>query len=358
MKTALITGIGGQDGAHLAASLLADGVRVVGTTRGAPDERLARLDAFCLSDHVELIQAQPAGIEDIDRLLQAVAPDEIYNLAAQSSVAAFNQAPISGFHANAMAPLLWLEALRLANGSSRFFQASSGEVFGPHTGRIDIKTPMRPANLYGASKALAQQACHIYAQSFGVFASCGVLFAHESPLRDPSFVTRKITSSLARVQMGQQDNLALGNINATRDLGAATDYVEGMRLCLAAETPGNYVFATGAAHSVRDFVEATVRALGMSLEWRGEGVDETGVDPKSGKILVRIDPAFYRPDDPATLVGDPARAERELGWCRRRSFSDIVGEMAEADARIARGNRLSTLPPSSRHGDTSGEKIQ
>lgn len=357
MKTALITGISGQSGAHLAASLLADGVRVVGTTRSA-SEGLPRLTALGIADQVELIQALPVEIEDVDRLLQTVAPDEIYNLAAQSSVAAFNHAPISGFQANAMVPLLWLEALRQANGSCRFFQASSGEVFGPNTDRMDVDAPMRPVNLYGASKALSQQACQIYARSFGVFASCGVLFAHESPLRDPSFVTRKITSSLARVLIGQQDHLALGNINATRDWGAVSDYVEGMRLCLVAETPGNYVFATGEAHSVREFVEAAIRALGMELEWHGEGVDEIGVDPNSGKLLVRIDPAFYRPDDPATLVGDPTKAERELGWRRRRSFSDIVGEMADADVRIAGKAEHSTLPPPPRQGNTSGEKNQ
>lgn len=343
MSTALITGITGQDGALLARSLIQDGVQVFGLTRQSTSERSLVPGPPGIGSPATVLERDVASIGDALAILDKVQPDQIFNLAAQSSVAGANAAVIPAIQANALAPAIWLEALRSSGGACRFLQASSGEVFGSDPGTKNESSSLAPANIYGATKSFAQQMCEIYSRSFGIHASSAILFAHESPLRNENFLTRKVTRGLARIKAGLQDDLSLGNLDARRDWGAASDYVEGMRLAISAPAPGSYVFATGEARSVRDFVNAAAAALGLELTWTGQGDQETAVDQATGRPIVKVDPQFYRPVDPGTLVGDPTKAEQELGWRRKFSFQDIVAEMAQSDLSQAYAEARSIL---------------
>lgn len=343
MSTALITGITGQDGVLLARSLARDGVQVFGLTRPPAPGRSRTPGTLDIGAPVTILERDVASIDDALAILDKVQPDQIFNLAAQSSVAGANAAVLPAIQANALAPAIWLEALRSGGGACRFQQASSGEVFGSDPGTRNEFSAFAPANIYGATKAFAQQMCDIYSRSFGIHASSAILFAHESPLRNENFLTRKVTRGLARIKAGLQDDLSLGNLDARRDWGAAADYVEGMRLAISAPAPGAYVFATGEARSVRDFVNAAATALGFELDWTGQGDRETAIDRATGRPIVKVDPQFYRPVDPGTLVGDPTKAEQELGWRRKFSFQDIVAEMAQSDLSQAHAEARSML---------------
>ncbi len=331
--TALISGISGQDGAYLAQLLVSKGMRVVGTTRRPDEHSTRRLRRLGLSgDAVEIVALDLAERGVWQRLLDQVAPDEIYNLAAQSSVRASFEAPGQTMRVNGHAVLDLLEALREANGSARLYHASSSEMFGrarqaPQT----VETPFAPVSPYAGAKLMAHVAMGTYRVAYGLFAVSGILFNHESPLRGRDFVTRKITRTLALQSIGHDEVLRLGNLDARRDWGFAGDYVDGMWRMLQQKTPADHVLATGITHSVRGFVETAADQLGMKIGWRGAGPHEVGIDLHTGRIVAAVDTDLFRPIEPEQLVGDPGPAETALGWRRSCSFEDLVAMMVAAD---------------------------
>jgi len=339
-RTALITGVSGQDGAYLARFLLAKGYRVIGGRRPASTAAPWRLRELRIAGDVELLALDLADPGDIGPALERLRPEEIYNLAAQSSVGLSFDRPLETAEADAMGPLRLLEMVRQTVPSARFFQASSCDMFGETTAApLDETTPFRPKTPYGIAKLFAHWTTIAYRERHGIAACSGILFNHESPLRGPEFVTRKITRSLARIRHGAAEVLELGNLDAARDWGFAGDYVEAMWLMLQQAAVQDFVVATGAPHTVRDFVEAAAGRLGFALDWCGRGLDEHAVDRRSGRTVVRVNPAFYRPVDSATLAGNAAKARAVLGWQPKTSFEELVGMMAEADDRRARGKR-------------------
>ena len=338
-KTALITGITGQDGAYLAQLLLAEGYRVVGGRRRSSSGAMPRLHELRIADDVSFVDFDLAEITNIMRALERVKPDEVYNLAAQSFVGLSFEQPIYTADADGIAALRILEAIRQVVPSARFYQASTSEMFGKAQATPqDETTPFYPRSPYGIAKLFAHWATVNYRESFGLHASSGILFNHESPLRSREFVSRKITWSLARIRHGDLDTLELGNLDASRDWGFAGDYVVGMWRMVQQEQPQDFVLATAEAHTVRGFVEAAAARLGFFIEWVGSGTAERGVDRRSGKTIVRVNPAFYRPADVDCLVGRPDRAQRILGWRRRVDFAELVALMVEADERRVRDN--------------------
>lgn len=338
-KTALITGISGQDGAYLAQFLLAKGYRVVGALRHSSRGAIPRLIELKIANNVEIVDFELAEITNILRMLEKVRPDEIYNLAAQSFVGLSFEQPIYTSDANAMGPLRILESIRQAVPSARFYQASTSEMYGKAQNfPQDETTPFYPRSPYGFAKLFAHWATVNYRESFGIHAASGILFNHESPLRGREFVTRKISWSLARVRHGMLEMLELGNLDAQRDWGFAGDYVEGIWLMLQQEEPQDFVLATGETHSVRSFVEAAASHLGFDIEWSGSGPNERGIDRRSGKTIVRVNPAFYRPAEVDILVGNPKKAQEILGWQRKTGFDQLVSLMADADDKRARDN--------------------
>src|SRR5579884_2217405 len=295
-KTALVTGISGQDGAYLAKLLLDKGYRVVGALRRTSNGGLPRLAELGVDGDVEIVDFDLAELTNIMRALAKIKPDEVYNLAAQSFVGLSFEQPLYTADTDAIGPLRILEAVREAIPTSRFYQASTSEMFGKvQATPQDEATPFYPRSPYGFAKLFAHWATVNYRESYGLHASSGILFNHESPLRGREFVTRKITWSLARIRHGQQDVLELGNLDARRDWGFAGDYVEGMWLMLQREKPQDFVLATGENHSVRDFVDAAATPLGFAIDWAGAGPQEHGIDRRSGKTVVRVNPQFYRP---------------------------------------------------------------
>jgi GDPmannose 4,6-dehydratase len=338
-RTALVTGVSGQDGAYLAQFLLAKGYRVVGALRRSSRNAVPRLIELKIADDVEFVDFDLAEITNIIRTLEKVKPDEIYNLAAQSFVALSFEQPLYTADTDGLGPLRILESLRETVPAARFYQASTSEMYGKaQTFPQDETTPFYPRSPYGFAKLFAHWATVNYRESYGIHASSGILFNHESPLRGREFVTRKITWSLARIRHGDLQMLQLGNLDAQRDWGFAGDYVEGMWLMLQQDKAQDYVLATSETHTVRDFVEAAASRFHFDIEWSGSGLDERGTDRRSGKTIVGVNPAFYRPAEVEQLVGNPKKAQEVLGWRRKIGFEELVTLMAEADDKRVRDN--------------------
>jgi len=341
-KIALITGATGQDGSYLAEFLLLKGYEVHGVKRRSSSVNTGRLDRLFRDPRFDgrkfvLHHGDVTDGANLIRLTAEIRPTEIYNLAAQSHVQVSFETPEYTANSDAIGALRLLEAVRILDMGDRvrFYQASTSELFG-NADEFPQKetTPFRPRSPYGAAKLYAHWITVNYREAYGFHASNGILFNHESPARGETFVTRKITRAVAAIETGALDCLSLGNLDAKRDWGHARDYVEGMWLMLQRDAPDDYVLATGQAHSVREFVEAAFARVGRRLEWRGEGVDEVGVDGR--RVLVRIDPRHFRPTEVDHLLGDASKAERILGWRPRVSFVDLVSEMVDADLAASR----------------------
>lgn len=339
MKTAIITGVTGQDGAYLCALLLEAGYRVYGTFRRTSSVNFWRLEELDVLDHehLELVEYDLTDLGSSIRMLDICKPDEIYNLAAQSFVGVSFDQPTTTAQITGMGALHLLEAIRIVNPAIRYYQASTSEMFGK-VQEIPQRetTPFYPRSPYGVAKLFAHWTTVNYRESYGIFGSSGILFNHESPLRGKEFVTRKITDAVAKIALRKLDCLELGNMDAERDWGFAKDYVVGMHAMLQADIPGTYVLATNQKCSVRDFVNMSFAAADMSLEWTGAGVDEVGTDPVSGAVRVRVNPKFYRPAEVELLIGDASLAHQDLGWNAPTGVQDLCRLMVEADLRRTR----------------------
>ncbi len=338
-KTALITGVTGQDGAYLTRLLLDKGYRVFGTERGENPAGRTRLKALGLEDALDLLQLELTDGGQIQRVLDRVAPDEVYNLAANSFVHSSFEQPIHAGEVTGLAVARILEALRNSHARARFYQASTSELFGnARSSPQDEETPFHPRSPYAIAKLYAHHITVNYREAFGLHASCGILFNHESPLRPPQFITRKVTLAVARMALGEDHVLEIGNLEAARDWGFAGDYVEGMWRMVQEEQADDYVLATGKAHTVRELIETAAGTVGIGIDWRGDGAATEGRDRRSGRLMVRVNPAFYRPADISLTVGNPAKAGSRLGWQARHSFEDLIRMMIEADlARLKKG---------------------
>jgi GDPmannose 4,6-dehydratase len=341
MKKALITGITGQDGSYLAELLLEKGYEVHGMVRRASSFTTARLDHLYYDDiakgetrRVILHYGDLADSNSLHRIIEKVRPDEVYNLGAQSHVRISFDIPEYTGDVTALGAERLLNAIRKSGHPTRFYQASSSEMFGL-VQEIPQKetTPLYPRSPYGVAKVFAHLITKNYRESYGMFAVSGILFNHESPRRGENFVTRKITSGLARISRGLQQKLRLGNLDASRDWGYAKDYVEGMWLMLQHETPDDYVLATGETHTVREMVEEAAKHLGLEIIWEGTGLEEKGIDRKTGKVLIEIDPEYYRPAEVDLLIGDYSKAKEKLGWEPKTTFPELVRLMVEHDLK-------------------------
>ena len=338
-KVALITGVTGQDGAYLAELLLGKGYEVHGVKRRSSSFNTARIDHLYSDPHetdvrFHLHYGDLTDATNLIRLIYDTQPTEIYNLAAQSHVQVSFETPEYTANSDGLGTLRLLEAMRILKLGDhvRFYQASTSELYGkvqevPQT----ETTPFYPRSPYGAAKLYAYWITVNYREAYGFHASNGILFNHEGPTRGETFVTRKITKAVAAIKRGRQSQLFLGNLDATRDWGHARDYVEGMWMMMQQDEPGDYVLATGEAHSVREFVEIAFGHVGYSIEWRGAGIEEVGVDSKSGDVLVSIDPRYFRPTEVDDLLGDPTKARNVLGWRHRIGFDELVREMMDHD---------------------------
>lgn len=337
MKKALITGVTGQDGSYLAELLLAKGYEVHGIIRRASTFNTGRIDHLYTDPHVSGVRfflhyGDLSDASSLHHVLLKVRPDEIYHLGAQSHVrVSFDLAEYTG-DVTGIATVRLLEAIRETGVPARFYQASSSEMFGKAQ-EVPQKetTPFYPRSPYGCAKVYAYWVTKNYRESYGMFATNGILFNHESPRRGETFVTRKITRGLARIKLGKEEKLYLGNLDAKRDWGHAADYVEGMWRILQAKEPDDYVLATGETHTVREFVERSAEVLGYSLEWSGKGIEEKGVDKKSGQTLIEIDPRYFRPAEVDLLIGDASKAREELGWEPKIRFAELAELMTRAD---------------------------
>jgi GDPmannose 4,6-dehydratase len=335
-RTAVVTGITGQDGAYLAELLLGKGYRVYGTYRRTSSVNFWRLDELGLTTHPELrlVEFDLTDLGSALRLLQTSGATEVYNLAAQSFVGVSFDQPITTAEITGVGAVNMLEAIRLTNPRIRFYQASTSEMFGKVQAIPQIEsTPFYPRSPYGVAKLYAHWMTINYRESYGIFGCSGILFNHESPLRGREFVTRKITDSVARIKLGRQDLLELGNMDAKRDWGFAKEYVEGMWRMLQADEPDTFVLATGRSETVRDFVTMAFKAVGVHLTWRGTAEQETAIDDASGKTLVRVNPKFYRPAEVEQLIGDAARARNKLGWKAETTLEQLCDMMVQADLR-------------------------
>ena len=334
MKKAIITGITGQDGAYLAHLLLEKGYHVIGAYRRTSSVNFWRIQELGLDSHpqLELVEHDLTDLSNCIRLVESAEPDEMYNLAAQSFVGVSFEQPLTTGQITGLGAVNMLEAIRIVNPGIRFYQASTSEMFGkvqqvPQT----EATPFYPRSPYGVAKLYAHWMVVNYRESYGMFATSGILFNHESPLRGREFVTRKITDSVARIKLQSLDTLRLGNLDARRDWGYARDYVEGMYLMLQAEQPDTFVLSTNRTQSVRDFVNMSFQAVDIQLEWSGSGEDEVARDVRSGQCVVAIDPKFYRPAEVDLLIGDSARAAEILGWQATTDLEALCLMMVEAD---------------------------
>ena len=338
-RTALITGTTGQDGAYLAELLIAKGYVVHGLKRRSSSFNTERVDHLYQDPHrgeptLVLHYGDMTDSTNLIRLLQQIVPDEVYNLAAQSHVQVSFETPEYTANADALGPLRLLEAIRILGleKTTKFYQASTSELYG-----LVQEVPQRettrfyPRSPYGVAKLYAYWITVNYREAYNIFASNGVLFNHESPIRGETFVTRKITRAVAAMHLGYQNELFLGNLDSRRDWGHARDYVEGMWRIMQHSEPDDFVLATGEEHSVREFVERAFAEVGRRIVWRGAGVDEVGVDPASGAALVRVDPRYFRPTEVQTLLGDASKAREKLGWCPTVTFSELVTEMVASD---------------------------
>lgn len=354
MKTALITGVTGQDGAYLARLLLAKGYNVHGIKRRASSFNTQRVDG---------IYAEPQDVHarftmhygdltdatNLIRIIQESQPDEIYNLAAQSHVQVSFETPEYTGNSDALGTLRLLEALRILGMMERvrFYQASTSEMYGKVQAIPQSETtPFYPRSPYACAKLYAHWITVNYREAYNIHASSGILFNHESPIRGETFVTRKITMAAARIREGQQDKLFLGNLDAERDWGFAGDYVEGMWRMVQHDTPDDYVLATGEKHTVREFCQAAFSRVGMDLEFRGEGVNEVAVDTASGKELIAVDPRYFRPTEVELLLGDSTKARTVLGWKPRVGFTELVEMMVDADLAKAQSGQEYTIESS------------
>ena len=344
MKTALITGVTGQDGAYLAELLLAKGYRVYGAYRRTSSVNFWRLEELGVATHerLNLVEFDLTDPGNCISLLHRTQPDELYNLAAQSFVGVSFEQPITTANITGLGAVHLLEAVRIVNPRIRYYQASTSEMFGKvQATPQDEDTRFYPRSPYGVAKLYAHWMTINYREAHGIFGSSGILFNHESPLRGREFVTRKITDAMAKIKLGQLEVLELGNLDAKRDWGYAKEYVEGMWAMLQAEQPDTYVLATNRTETVRDFVRMAARAAGYELEFTGSGEDEVGRDRDSNRVLVRINPRFYRPAEVELLIGDAAKAERDLGWKPQTTLEQLCAMMVESDLRRNRhGNSV------------------
>jgi GDPmannose 4,6-dehydratase len=347
-KTALITGITGQDGAYLAQLLLKKGYSVHGVKRRASSFNTHRIDHLYQDPHekdvrLELHYGDLTDSTNLIRIIQDVQPDEVYNLAAQSHVAVSFETPEYTANSDAVGTLRLLEAIRILGmeKKTRFYQASTSEMFGK-VQEIPQKetTPFYPRSPYGAAKVYAYWITVNYREAYGLYACNGILFNHESPFRGETFVSRKITRALTRIHLGLQDTLYLGNLDARRDWGHARDYVLAQWLMLQQDNAEDFVIATGKQFSVREFVVSAGACLGIKIQWKGAGVNEVGLDAASGRTLVRVDHRYFRPTEVDTLLGDATKAEQKLGWKAEVTFEQLVAEMVEADLEIAKRDAM------------------
>lgn len=347
-KRALITGITGQDGAYLAELLIEKGYEVHGIKRRASSFNTDRIDHLYQDLHEDDVQmvlhyGDLTDATNLIRIIQSVQPGEIYNLAAQSHVAVSFETPEYTANSDALGALRILEAIRILGlqDRTRFYQASTSEMYGKVVESPQSETtPFYPRSPYGAAKVYAYWITVNYREAYNLFACNGILFNHESPVRGETFVTRKITRGLARICEELQDCIYLGNLDSMRDWGHARDYVEAQWLILQQESADDFVVATGEQHSVREFVEKAAACLDMNIEWSGTGVDEVGIDTLSGKIVIKIDPRYFRPTEVDTLLGDAKKAEKVLGWTARTTFDELVQEMTASDLELAKRDAL------------------
>lgn len=347
-KTALITGITGQDGSYLAEFLLEKGYVVHGIKRRASSFNTARIDHIYQDPHIEnarfkLHYGDLSDTSNLVRIIQEAQPDEIYNLGAQSHVAVSFESPEYTADVDAIGTLRILEAVRILGleKKTRFYQASTSELYGL-VQEVPQKetTPFYPRSPYAVAKLYAYWITVNYREAYGMYACNGILFNHESPLRGETFVTRKITRALARIKLGLQECLYLGNMNALRDWGHARDYVEMQWLMLQQETAEDFVIATGEQHSVREFVDLAAKEIDIQIQWQGQGVEEKGYDTATGKCIVAVDPRYFRPSEVETLLGDPTKAKQKLGWVPTTTFAELVSEMMREDLKEAQRDEL------------------
>lgn len=351
-KVALVTGITGQDGAYLAELLLSKGYVVHGIKRRSSSFNSARIDHIYQDPHVadahfQIHYGDMTDSTNLIRIIQAVQPDEIYNLAAQSHVQVSFETPEYTANADAIGTLRLLEAIRILGltGKTRFYQASTSELYGKAQQIPQAETtPFYPRSPYGVAKLYAYWITVNYREAYGMHASNGILFNHESPIRGETFVTRKITRAVAGIHLGTQNILYIGNLDAKRDWGHARDYVEGMWRILQQDTPGDYVLSTGETHSVREFIELAFASLGRKIAWNGSGMDEVGIDCGSGETVVKIDRRYFRPTEVDVLLGDSSKARDLLGWKHKVTFTELVDEMMNSDLQaITRESHLNEL---------------
>ncbi len=356
-KTALITGITGQDGSYLAEFLLGKGYEVHGLIRRHSISNTSRIDHILSSDYNKvkffLHFADTTDSSNLMRLISEIRPTEVYNLAAQSHVGVSFDVPEYTAEATGVSTLKLLEAIRVNGGNCRYYQASTSELFGglPETAPQSEATPFYPKSPYGVAKLYSYWITVNYRESYNMFACNGILFNHESPRRGENFVTRKITLAIANIIAGKQEKLSLGNMDAKRDWGYAGDYIEGMWMMLQQDKADDYVLATNETHTVREFVEAAFRQLGITIKWEGTGVNEKGYS-QSGRLLVDVNPEFYRPAEVEFLWGDPAKAEKILGWKRKVDFDGLVSMMMEADLKEIAGMTCSEYREEKKQADS------
>ncbi len=347
-NTALITGVTGQDGAYLAELLLKKGYEVHGIKRRSSSFNTGRVDHLYRDPHLPDVRffmhyGDMTDATNLIRIIQDTQPSEIYNLAAQSHVGVSFETPEYTANADALGALRLLEAIRILRleDKTKFYQASTSELYGDSPPPQNETTPFRPRSPYAVAKLYAYWATVNYREAYKIHASNGILFNHESPVRGETFVTRKITRAVAAIEAGVQEKLYLGNMDAKRDWGHARDYAEGMWRIVQQDEPDDYVLATGEAHSVREFVEAAFLHVGIRLDWHGQGVEERGLDAQDGRVLVEVDPRYFRPTEVDFLRGDASKAQAKLGWRHGVSFDDLVREMIEADrAVVAREHNI------------------
>ena len=344
MKTALISGATGQDGAYLAELLLSKGYVVHGIKRRASSFNTDRVDHLYQDPHIDgknfvLHYGDMTDATNLIRIVQEVQPDEIYNLAAQSHVQVSFETPEYTANSDAVGTLRLLEAIRILGlqEKTKFYQASTSELYGKvqETPQTET-TPFYPRSPYAAAKLYAYWITVNYREAYNIFASNGILFNHEGPTRGETFVTRKITRAVADIHLGNQECLYLGNLDAKRDWGHARDYVEGMWRILQHNEADDFVLATGETHAVREFVELAFAEVGVKIDWKGSGIDEEGIDAKSGKTVVKVDPRYFRPTEVDLLLGDPSKAKKMLGWQATTKFEKLVAEMVQADLALAK----------------------
>ena len=342
-KVALITGITGQDGSYLTELLLEKGYEVHGLKRRSSSFNTSRIDHLQDNKKLHLHDGDLSDSTNLIRLVKEIEPDEIYNLAAQSHVKVSWDCPEYTADTDALGTLRLLEAIRI-NGlekKTKFYQASTSELYGLIQEPVQSeKTPFYPRSPYAVAKLYAYWICVNYRESFGIFAANGILFNHESPRRGETFVTRKITLAAARISLGMQDCLYLGNLNAKRDWGHAKDYVEGMWRILQQDKPEDFVLATGVTTSIRDFCTLVFKELGMEIEWLGEGVNEKGIDKKTGKTVIAVNPKYFRPAEVELLLGDSTKARTKLGWKPKYDLASLAKEMVEEDLKLAKREKL------------------